>query len=90
MYNQENRHLLFSTNANTNTMNVLSGATQERMRITAVGTPTNLTAGGFGYQEPTLVMPMLAYTRVNTDLERKYNVLMVVTPLIIGSISNRN
>jgi hypothetical protein len=52
LYNQENRHLLFSTNANTNTMNVLSGATQERMRITAVGTPTNLAAGGFGVNNP--------------------------------------
>jgi hypothetical protein len=55
IYNQENRHLLFSTNANTTTMNVLTGNTLERMRITSVGTQTNLPIGGYGVYNPGLL-----------------------------------
>jgi hypothetical protein len=54
IYNQENRHLLFSTNANTTAMNVLTGNTLERMRITSIGTQTNLPIGGFGVYNPGL------------------------------------
>lgn len=52
MYSQEDRALLFSTNANTNTMNVLTGNTQERMRIMSAGTPTHLASGAFGVYNP--------------------------------------
>ncbi|AEA43665.1 tail fiber domain-containing protein [Fluviicola taffensis] len=52
IYNQETRPLLFSTNANTNVVNVANGNTLERMRIMSVGTPTNLTGGGFGIYNP--------------------------------------
>ncbi|MBN9294939.1 MAG: tail fiber domain-containing protein [Flavobacteriia bacterium] len=52
LYNQENRALLFSTNANTNTINITGGATNERMRLMSVGTPTNLAGGGFGVFNP--------------------------------------
>jgi hypothetical protein len=47
IYQQEKRPLLLSTNANTTTMNIETGATRERMRIMSVGTPTHLE--GFVY-----------------------------------------
>ncbi|HYG50062.1 MAG TPA: tail fiber domain-containing protein, partial [Flavobacteriales bacterium] len=40
LYNQENKHLLFSTNATTASVNLTVGATNERMRITSIGAPT--------------------------------------------------
>jgi hypothetical protein len=49
IYNQENRHLIFSTNHAT--PNNVSG-TNERMRITAFGAPTNLPSG-YGSYSPT-------------------------------------
>ena len=52
IYNQETRALLFSTNANTNSVNVTNGTTLERMRIMSVGTPTHLSSGGFGVYNP--------------------------------------
>ncbi|MFA5573878.1 MAG: tail fiber domain-containing protein [Brumimicrobium sp.] len=52
LYNQENRALLLSTNENTNSINVLNGNTHERMRITSIGTPTNLSGGGFNVYNP--------------------------------------
>lgn len=52
IYNQERRHLLFSTNANTNTVNINNGNTRERMRITSINAPTNLAGGGFGINNP--------------------------------------
>jgi hypothetical protein len=52
LYNQEQRAMLFSTNANTTTMNVLTGNTQERLRITSVVTPTHLPNGQFGIFNP--------------------------------------
>lgn len=52
LYNQEQRAILFSTNANTTTMNVLTGNTQERLRITSVVTPTHLPNGQFGVFNP--------------------------------------
>jgi hypothetical protein len=48
LYNQENRHLLFSTNAPTIGINLPAGATQERMRVTSIGAPT-LPFGSFIY-----------------------------------------
>lgn len=45
LYNQENRPLLFSSNANTNTINLTSGITNERFRITSTGTPTQFING---------------------------------------------
>ena len=50
IYQQENRHLLFSTSANTNLVN--PNNTLERMRITAVSAPTNLPGGGYGLYNP--------------------------------------
>lgn len=50
IYNQENRHLLFSTNANTN--NVTPNNTLERMRITSIAAPTSLANGGYGVYSP--------------------------------------
>ena len=52
IYNQENRHLLFSTNANTNNLNFNNGTTLERMRITSISAPTNLATGGYGIYNP--------------------------------------
>ena len=52
VYNQENAALLFSTNVNTNSINVTNGSTQERVRIMSAGTPTNLAAGGMGIHNP--------------------------------------
>lgn len=52
IYNQELRHLLFGTNASTNSVNIPSGVTLERMRITAINAPTNLTGGGYGTYTP--------------------------------------
>ncbi|HXJ99916.1 MAG TPA: hypothetical protein VNJ50_13770 [Gelidibacter sp.] len=52
LYNQEARALLFSTSANTNSINLTSGTTLERMRIMSVGTPTHLATGGFGVYNP--------------------------------------
>lgn len=42
VYNQEDRPLLLSTNANTVTMSPYSGKTSERVRITSVSAPTSL------------------------------------------------
>ncbi len=50
VYQQENRHLLFSTNANTNAINPLN--TQERMRVSHVGAPTELPNNGYGNNNP--------------------------------------
>ena len=52
MYNQENRHILFSTNNNTNFVNIGNGITLERMRITAIAAPTSLASGGYGVNNP--------------------------------------
>jgi len=52
IYNQETKHLLFSTNANTNALNIGSGNTRERMRITSISAPTNLAGGGYGVYNP--------------------------------------
>jgi hypothetical protein len=52
IYNQELKPILLSTNANSNTINPISGATGERVRITSVNTPTNLPAGGMGIYNP--------------------------------------
>ena len=50
IYNQENRHLLFSTNANTNAVNPLN--TRERMRVTSINAPTELASNGYGVYNP--------------------------------------
>lgn len=50
LYNQENRHLLFSTNANTTQVSPTN--TQERMRKTSVSAPTALSGGGYGVYNP--------------------------------------
>lgn len=61
VYNQENRPLLFSTNANTTTANAVF--TQERFRLASVGTPTQLPGGlFFGTYNPAAI--------VNTNLTR--------------------
>ena len=52
IYNQETRHLLFSTNANTNALNFNNGTTLERMRITSISAPTNLATGAYGVYNP--------------------------------------
>ena len=52
IYNQETRHLLFSTASNTNVVNFNNGNTLERMRITSINAPTNLAGGGFGINNP--------------------------------------
>lgn len=52
IYNQETRHLLFSTASNTNTINFNTGTTLERMRITSISAPTNLVGGGYGIHNP--------------------------------------
>lgn len=50
IYQQDNKHLLFSTN--TNAGNATPAATRERMRITAVSAPTALPGGGYGVYNP--------------------------------------
>lgn len=52
IYNQELKPILLSTNANSNTINPIIGATRERVRITNVNTPTNLPTGGMGIYNP--------------------------------------
>lgn len=52
IYNQELKPILLSTNSNSNSINPASGATRERVRITSVNTPTNLTTGGMGTYNP--------------------------------------
>jgi hypothetical protein len=52
IYNQELKPILLSTNANSNTINPVIGATRERVRITNVNTPTNLPTGGMGIYNP--------------------------------------
>lgn len=52
IYNQETRHLLFSTASNTNVVNFNTGNTLERMRITSISAPTNLATGGYGIYNP--------------------------------------
>lgn len=54
-YNQENRPLLFSVNANTNTANAVN--TSERVRIMAYNTPTALAGGGYGVFSPIAPAP---------------------------------
>ena len=48
IYNQENRPMLFSTGANTFTMNPLNGESYERVRIMSANTPTFLLAAPLG------------------------------------------
>ena len=50
VYQQEERHLLFSTNANTTAVTPLN--TLERMRITSINAPTVLAGGGYGVNNP--------------------------------------
>lgn len=52
IYNQELKPILLSTNANSNTINPVDGATGERVRITSVNTPTNLPTSGMGTYNP--------------------------------------
>ncbi|MDF1676303.1 MAG: tail fiber domain-containing protein [Vicingaceae bacterium] len=52
IYNQETRHLLFSTASNTNVVNFNTGNTLERMRITSISAPTNLATGAYGVYNP--------------------------------------
>jgi len=52
IYNQELKPILLSTNANSNTINPVNGATGERVRITSVNTPTNLPTTGMGIYNP--------------------------------------
>lgn len=52
IYNQELKPILLSTNANSNTINPVNGATGERVRITSVNTPTNLPTSGMGTYNP--------------------------------------
>lgn len=52
IYNQENRHLLFSTGENTDASDIGNGNTLERMRITSIFAPTNTPAGGYGTYNP--------------------------------------
>lgn len=49
VYNQETRHLLFSTDANANAITALN--TLERMRVTSIDAPTRLPAG-YGVYNP--------------------------------------
>lgn len=62
IYQQDARHLLFSTNKLTVATNIGAGTTNERMRVTALGTQTNLPAGGYGAYNPGAI--------VNTDVTR--------------------
>ena len=50
LYNQDNRHLLFSTNANTGQVSPTN--TQERMRVTSVSAPTVFPGGGYAPYNP--------------------------------------
>jgi hypothetical protein len=59
IYNQENRHLIFSTNHTTPTDPFV---TAERMRLTSIGAPTVLPTGGYGVYNPGTI--------ANTDLTR--------------------
>ncbi len=59
IYNQEDRHLIFSTN-HQNPTNITS--TEERMRITSISAPTTLANNGYGIWNPG--------TLANTDLTR--------------------
>lgn len=93
LYNQENRHLLFSTNANTNTVNMAAGNTLERMRITSVGAPTSLAGGGFGVWNPANLSntnltrvaishdPTQPIVRPMSLLHLGYNVTGIISPL---------
>jgi hypothetical protein len=50
MYNQENRHLLFSTNSNAGQVSATN--TQERIRVASVSAPTFLPIGAYGTYNP--------------------------------------
>ena len=50
IYQQENRHLLLSTRANTTAIDMDN--TQERVRITRIGAPTNLPNNAYGQHNP--------------------------------------
>ena len=92
MYNQENRHLLFSTNANAGQVSPTN--TQERMRVTAVSAPTALPTGGYGNYNPGGIIgnrtrvsishnPNNPVTRPMSLLHLGYN---VGSPLLPGSL----
>lgn len=61
IYQQEDRHLLFSTNANTNSVSAVN--TSERMRLTSIGAQTELANNGYGVYNPGGLSPNL--TRVS-------------------------
>lgn len=67
MYNQEERPILFSTNANTTTINMNNGTTHERIRIMSVGTPTNLAGGMFGPYNPAGINQNLTRMAISHD-----------------------
>jgi len=52
LYNQENRHLLLGTNYGVNPVTTTPSNANEKVRITAVGTPTDLPVGGYGVYNP--------------------------------------
>ncbi|MDP2386455.1 MAG: hypothetical protein Q8M29_08790 [Bacteroidota bacterium] len=62
IYNQENRHLIFSTNHAVPDGTGSINNTQERMRITSIGSPTTLAGGGYGVFNPAAT--------ANTDFTR--------------------
>lgn len=68
IYNQENRHLIFSTNHATPDGPGSINNTQERMRLTSAGAPTTL-VGGYGVFNPNGVAPQNSdFTRVAISL----------------------
>ncbi len=82
MYNQETRHILFSTNANTNAVNISTGNTLERMRITAINAPTNLAGGGYGINNPASLLPK--FTRVSISYDPALPVTRPLSLLHLG------
>ncbi|MEZ4923535.1 MAG: tail fiber domain-containing protein [Crocinitomicaceae bacterium] len=79
LYNQENRHILISTNTATNSTSPVN--TQERMRITNYGAPTEL-AIGYGTYNPASLPTN--YTRVSISQNPANPVTRPMSLLHIG------
>lgn len=67
IYNQEKRHLLFSTAHNTDATDIGTGNTLERMRISSISAPTNLATGGYGVYNPAGLPSNLTRVAISRD-----------------------
>lgn len=67
LYNQETRHLCFSTGNTLNPVSTTPGNAFERVRITSVAAPTQLLPSGYGINNPYSRNAQLTYVAISSN-----------------------